>query len=160
MMANYATPPIIVVADDDPVILCQLISCLEQERYQVLEATDGNQALELYRCYHPDLMLLNADLPGVSGLASCRLIRFLQAAVVQKAQATLSPETEYAPAFIAQVMAFPILLTLPDADADLVRLAFAAGASGYLPKPLDMSALRQQLRACFTRGQVLDLERA
>jgi DNA-binding response OmpR family regulator len=160
MVANYATPPIIVVDDDDPFILSQLISSLEQARYQVLEATDGNQALDLYRCYHPDLMLLNADLPGISGLACCRFIRFLRAAAVQVAQAKLPSRPEHQLAFTTQVMIFPIVLTLPYGDPDLARLALAAGASGYVPKPLDMPALQQQLKACFTRAQALDLNTA
>src|SRR4051812_49776687 len=59
--------PVILIADDDPEILTMLGIRLSKKGYQVLEAVDGNQTINLARKHHPDLVLLDGMMPGKNG---------------------------------------------------------------------------------------------
>ncbi len=50
-------PSLILVIDDDLVIRFQLRQALTQQGYQILEATDGKDGLDLFTRYHPDIIL-------------------------------------------------------------------------------------------------------
>ena len=67
--------PLILIADDDPVVHESLGLYLGSEGYEHQSAYDGQQALELFESLHPDLMVLDLMMPKVSGLDVCRQIR-------------------------------------------------------------------------------------
>jgi DNA-binding response OmpR family regulator len=67
--------PVILIADDDPEILTMLGIRLSKKGYQVLEAVDGNQTLNLAHKHHPDLVLLDVMMPGKNGWEVAKELR-------------------------------------------------------------------------------------
>ena len=67
--------PKILVTDDDSNMLCLETILLEEEGYEVLEATTGKACLEVVRACRPDLVLLDVMLPDASGLDVCGQIK-------------------------------------------------------------------------------------
>ena len=67
--------PVILIADDDPEIMTMLGIRLSKKGYQVLEAVDGNQTLNLARKHHPDLVLLDVMMPGKNGWEVAKELR-------------------------------------------------------------------------------------
>ena len=65
----------ILVADDDVEILGLVTRHLKSYDVTLLEASDGEQALELTRQHKPDLVILDVMMPGMSGWEVCRAIR-------------------------------------------------------------------------------------
>ncbi len=65
----------ILVVDDEPDALAQIASILEDNGATTLQATDGDQAIELARKEKPDLMTLDLSMPGKSGVEVFVIIR-------------------------------------------------------------------------------------
>ncbi|HUJ31409.1 MAG TPA: response regulator, partial [Candidatus Acidoferrum sp.] len=65
----------ILVVDDEPQIRRVLRTTLTSQGYAANEAKSGDEALELIRTERPDLILLDVNMPGRSGLETCREIR-------------------------------------------------------------------------------------
>jgi two-component system alkaline phosphatase synthesis response regulator PhoP len=66
---------LILVVDDEPQLVRVLRSYLEQSGFRVLAASRGDEALQAFRTRHPDLVVLDLNLPGVDGLDVAREIR-------------------------------------------------------------------------------------
>ena len=66
----------ILVTDDSPTILEILKTVLAEEGYEVIAATDGQQALDLARAENPDLIILDLMLPKIDGYKVCRILKF------------------------------------------------------------------------------------
>ena len=69
------TPKKLLVADDEPNIVISLEYLMKREGYDVLVATDGNQALETIRREQPALVLLDVMMPGKTGFEVCQAVR-------------------------------------------------------------------------------------
>jgi DNA-binding response OmpR family regulator len=67
--------PVILIADDDPEILTMLGIRLAKKGYEVLEAVDGVQTLNLAYKHHPDLVLLDVMMPGKNGWEVAKELR-------------------------------------------------------------------------------------
>ena len=65
----------ILVVDDEPDALEQIASILEDNGAAVIRATDGDEAIELARKEKPDLMTLDLNMPGVSGVDVFVIVR-------------------------------------------------------------------------------------
>lgn len=65
----------ILVADDEPAMRQNLIELLSDEGYSILEAADGQAAFALTVQHHPDIVLLDINLPQMDGLAALRSIK-------------------------------------------------------------------------------------
>jgi DNA-binding response OmpR family regulator len=116
----------ILVVDDEPTLVATLTYNLERENFQVYTASDGEQALDVTRNSHPDLIVLDLMLPGVSGLEVCRILR---------------KETRV-----------PILmLTAKDSEVDKV-VGLELGADDYVTKPFGMQELMARVRALIRRA--------
>ena len=98
---------------------------------RILTATDGESAVPLARQEHPTLILLDMDLPGIDGLAVCRMLR---------------AESDQHLRDIPILMLSGIMLE----EADLVE-AFSAGATDYLTKPFKPTLLRSRVHAWLSR---------
>jgi two-component system KDP operon response regulator KdpE len=116
----------ILVVDDDPQIRRVLKVTLSGQGFEVDDAKNGDVALEKLRDTRFDLVLLDINMPGMSGLELCRTIR-------------LSSELAV------------IMLTVRDDEADTVE-ALDAGADDYVTKPFKPSELSARIRAALRRA--------
>lgn len=66
---------VILIADDDPLILSLLRDILRPVGYQVVEAANGNQALNQLRQRKVDLIIADLMMPGMDGLELIRIVR-------------------------------------------------------------------------------------
>jgi DNA-binding response OmpR family regulator len=123
-MTNVKT---ILVVDDEPTLVATLKYNLERESFRVLEAADGEAALEAARTGRPDLIVLDLMLPGLSGLEVCRILR----------KETRVPI---------------IMLTAKDAEVDKV-VGLETGADDYVTKPFGMPELMARVRALLRRAE-------
>ncbi|MDB4778264.1 response regulator [bacterium] len=108
----------ILITEDD---VCQM-EILEfrfsQQGFQVIKAQTGQQAMELAAQHLPDAILMDVDLPDMSGMELCRKLT--------DADATAD---------------IPIVILSGSTDQDIVRQARSAGSSFFLHKPFDPTAL-------------------
>jgi DNA-binding response OmpR family regulator len=65
----------VLVVDDDAMVREVVLSYLRAEKYDVSEASDGEEALALFAHQLPDLVVLDVMLPGIDGLEVCRRMR-------------------------------------------------------------------------------------
>jgi diguanylate cyclase (GGDEF)-like protein len=126
-----ADNPILIV-DDNPVIVKLLGAMLTQAGYQVVLAASGDRALALLETLLPDLILLDIDMPGISGIETCRIIKE-------------TPRTADIPV---------IFITASDNRHDVVA-GFSAGAQDYIIKPSTreelLARVRTHLALCKTQ---------
>lgn len=119
----------ILIVDDNPVNMKLIRILLAGEGYEIRTAGDANEALAVLREFHPGLILMDVQLPGIDGL---ELTRRLKAA----------PATRD----------IPILgLTAYAMKGDEERI-LAAGCDGYIPKPIDTRTLPQFIRNYLQRA--------
>lgn len=116
----------ILIVDDDPEIRRVLRVILEREKYLYAEASSGESALQKFREFQPDLVLLDLNLPGLGGLDTCRAIRTLSAAPI-------------------------ILLTVRDDETVKVQ-ALDAGGDDCVTKPFKQEELLARIRAALRRA--------
>lgn len=115
----------ILAVDDEPQIRRVLRTTLSAQGYTILEAKSGEEALETIRRERVDLVLLDVNLPGISGLETCREIRSSSDVPI-------------------------IMLTVRNAEADKVQ-ALDAGADDYVVKPFGSDELMARIRAALRR---------
>jgi two-component system, OmpR family, KDP operon response regulator KdpE len=115
----------VLVVDDDPQIRRVMRTTLEAKGHEVIEAGSGEQALELAGSEKLELILLDFNLPGRTGVETCREIRSVSTAPV-------------------------IMLTVRDASQDKIE-ALDAGACDYITKPFAMGELLARIRAVLRR---------
>jgi DNA-binding response OmpR family regulator len=120
--------PVVLVADDDPDILKLVAFRLERAGYDVVQATDGEEALRVVTELEPDLAVLDVMMPKLTGYDVTRRIREADA-------------TKRMPV---------ILLTARVQEADVAR-GFEAGADDYLKKPFSPQELRARVQAILGR---------
>jgi DNA-binding response OmpR family regulator len=116
-----------LIIDDDEEILDLLSYGLGRDGYEVMGATNGVQGLRRCRTYQPDIILLDINLPRMSGFEVCRRIRATSATPI-------------------------IVLSGRLGDADVVR-ALRLGADDYLSKPFSQRQLRARMEAVLRRSK-------
>jgi two-component system KDP operon response regulator KdpE len=116
----------ILVVDDDPQIRRVLKVTLAGQGFEVDAAKNGDEALERLREGRPDLVLLDINMPGMSGLDLCREVRKTSEVAI-------------------------IMLTVRDDEADTVE-ALDAGADDYVTKPFTPPELLARIRAALRRS--------
>lgn len=120
----------ILVVEDEPDIRKLVLYNLAQERFRVLEAEDGEQALKIVQRDKPHLVVLDLMLPGLSGIELCKILR---------------DRTDTA--------SLPILmLTAKAGETDRV-LGLEMGADDYLTKPFSPRELVARVRAILRRAE-------
>jgi two-component system KDP operon response regulator KdpE len=115
----------ILVVDDEPQIRRIMRTTLTGAGYEIDDAKTGEEALEKVRAFRPDLVLLDMNMPGMGGLAACRVLR--------------------SDADVAIIM-----LTVRNAEADKVE-ALDAGADDFVTKPFSTPELLARIRAALRR---------
>ena len=116
----------LLVVEDEPNLREPLVYLLEKEGYQVIEAENGNDAVDSFRKNSPDLILLDLMLPGMSGNEVCRSIRL-------ESQVPI------------------IMITAKDTEIDKV-VGLEIGADDYVTKPYSTRELLARMKAVLRRG--------
>jgi DNA-binding response OmpR family regulator len=115
----------ILVVDDDPLILKFVTVNLEARNYQIFQAIDGEQALEVFKGNPIDLILLDIMMPKINGHEVCRLIRKTSAVPI-------------------------IMLSGLDGPQDKAS-CLDSGADDYLTKPFSLRVLFARIEAVLRR---------
>lgn len=116
----------VLVVEDEQSLREPLVYLLEKEGYEVLDASDGNAAIDLFRSSNPDIVLLDLMMPGMSGNEVCRMIR----------------QTSNVPV---------IMLTAKDSEIDKV-VGLEIGADDYVTKPYSTRELLARMKAVLRRN--------
>jgi response regulator NasT len=118
----------VVIAEDEAIIRLDLKEILLDEGYDVVGETGrGDEAVDLVRAHHPDLVILDVKMPGSDGLAAARAIRDLELKVA-------------------------VLILTAFSQRNLIDEAREAGVAAYLVKPFQrielMPAIDQAVARC------------
>jgi two-component system, OmpR family, KDP operon response regulator KdpE len=116
----------ILIVDDEPQIRRVLRTTLSTNGYEVIEAKDGQEAIEMVVTEHPELVLLDVNMPGMSGLEACSRIRL---------------------SFDGPI----IMVTVRNTERDKIA-ALDAGADDYVVKPFAIGELLARIRAALRRS--------
>jgi two-component system cell cycle response regulator DivK len=113
----------VLIADDNRAGRDLIRAILKPIRCDIIEATHGQEALDLVRQERPDLVLLDIDMPGLDGLTVVKIIR---------------QDAAYSGLPVVAVTAFAM-------EGDREK-AIAAGFTAYFTKPVRAAVLRQQVQ--------------
>jgi DNA-binding response OmpR family regulator len=119
----------IVVADDDADIRRLVTFVLRRRGYEVVEATDGDEALTAIRRERPDLAVLDVMMPGLTG-----------------------PEVTHALATDPGLATTPVILLSAKGQASEVAAGLASGARAYLVKPFAPRELAASVEGLLAAG--------
>jgi len=126
-----------ILVVDDAMENIQILHAALQDEHEVLFAMDGPRALEIARSQHPDLILLDAVMPGMDGYAVCK-------------ELFASPDTSDIPV---------IFVTALKSPEDETR-ALGAGAADFISKPVNAAVVRARVRTQLTVKRQRDALRA
>jgi len=121
----------ILLVDDEDAVQKLLTYPLEHEGFRVLQARDGEEALERFAAEHVDLVVLDLMLPKLDGLEVCRRLR---------ARSTVPI----------------IMLTARDDELDKV-IGLELGADDYITKPFSIREFRSRVRALLRRASIASM---
>ncbi len=125
-------PARILVVDDEPAILTSIKRYLSSHSFDVAATNNGSEALLLVQEWHPDLVLTDAEMPGLDGHTLCRVLRKEGAA-----------------------RAIPIIIMSGSriAEKDVLD-GLQGGADDYITKPFSMAVLAARIQTVLRRYQV------
>lgn len=118
------------MVEDDKAVIQTVTTWLKHEHYTVEVAEDGGEGLALLRSYKYDAIILDWQLPTMSGIELCKDMR-------RRGDLT------------------PVIMLTSKSDLDDKELGLDAGADDYLTKPFHMRELSARLRALTRRGNKL-----
>ena len=118
----------VLIADDEPDIRELLQYNLAAEGFEVVQARNGNEALDLARKFKPDLILLDVMMPGKTGIEVCQLLR---------------TQNEFGNTLI-------IMLTALNDDGSVIK-GLETGADDYIGKPVSPKVLISRIKALIRR---------
>ncbi len=122
--------PAILVVDDTPDTVRLLTAALEAAGMDVLVALDGAAALQVASRATPDLVLMDALMPGLDGFETCRRLKALSG-----------------------FDAVPVIFMTGMSEVEDSLRGFAAGAADYVTKPLILDAMLARINAHLTNAR-------
>lgn len=128
---------VVLVVDDTPDTLSLVTDALEDAGMTVLVATDGPTALERVALVSPDVILLDAIMPGMDGFETCAALRRTPGAAL-----------------------VPIIFMTGLSDTEHVVKGFDAGGVDYVTKPIDPGALIARIRTHIANARRMTSARA
>ncbi len=120
----------VLLIDDDPIIRHLARGLLTPAGYVVREAADGPEGIRAARLEHPDIILLDLQLPSLDGYAVCTQLK-------------ADPATQN----------IPIIVLTASTDRSLHGQITRAGAAACIPKPFRREALLSTLALCVNQGK-------
>jgi DNA-binding response OmpR family regulator len=115
--------PLVLVADDDEDILLLVTTRLKRDGFEIVQASNGDQALAVVRERRPALAVLDIGMPGLDGVEVLEQIRADD-----------------------ELRAMKVLLLTAKAQESDVRRGFDAGADAYVKKPFSPADLSARVR--------------
>jgi diguanylate cyclase (GGDEF)-like protein len=123
--------PLILIGDDDRTIRSQLSKIMATEGYDVSEASNGGECLELFNTSNPDVVLIDGVMPKINGFECCdRIVK-------------LYPNNRT-----------PIIMISSLQDEESIERAFSVGAADYMMKPIDPIVLKQRIRRLLEQARL------
>ena len=116
----------ILIAEDDPLTLDALASCMEAEGFETLRAANGREALSLWSAHRPQLLCLDIMMPEVNGYEVCRQVRAANDVV-------------------------PILFVSAKNEERDVVAGLDLGADDFIRKPFTRQEVMARIRAALRR---------
>lgn len=120
----------VVCIEDNATNMLLVSRIVEVEGHDLLQAEDGHSAIELLNSCDPDIILLDINIPGISGLDLARMIRQSK-----------------------RLASVPVIATTANVLVGDKERCLEAGCDDYLPKPLDIRKLREMLRYYLENGR-------
>jgi diguanylate cyclase (GGDEF)-like protein/PAS domain S-box-containing protein len=114
---------VVLVADDEATTRLMTRASLESAGFSVVEAADGEEALAAFAKSSPDLVILDVQMPGMDGISVCRELR-------------ARPDGLHV----------PIVMATGLDDIKSIDAAYAAGATDFVPKPVNWALLPHRMR--------------
>lgn len=124
----------VLVVDDSLVIQRLVQARLRNDGFEVVLCGDGKDALDVAKNCHPDVILLDVDMPGLNGYDTCKVLKS-------------DPQTSFIPI---------IFLTSHTKIDDKVK-GLDLGAIDYVAKPFDPIELRARVRSAYRTKYLMDL---
>ena len=113
----------VLIADDDSATRYIISSTLTHEGFHVMEARNGQEAIETFRAFPVDVILMDVEMPGTDGYEACTVIR----------SDKLGQDV-------------PIIMVTGNDDSDSVDRAYRLGATDFISKPINWSLIGHRLR--------------
>lgn len=123
MNSEETIPELILVVDDDAFMRQLIHDALQEAGFEVIEAISGEAALVQFQARNPAAVLLDVNLPGKDGFATCRALRQL-------------PGGEHV----------PILMVTASDDPEHIHRTFETGATDFIAKPVEPTVLGYRVR--------------
>lgn len=115
----------VLIVDDEPQIRRVMRTALTSHGFEPYEARTGEEALDVFREFNPDVILLDMNMPGMGGMDACKALREVSEVAI-------------------------IVLSVRDSEKDKIA-ALDAGADDYLTKPFGVNELMARIRAHIRR---------
>ena len=131
MIENNQSKDLVLVVDDSPESLGMINDALDSAGLTVLVALEGSQALSIANSITPDVILMDALMPGMDGFETCELI---------KAQRHLAH--------------IPIIFMTGLSDTESIVKGFNAGGIDYIQKPVNGDELIARMKAHLTNARM------
>lgn len=125
--------PLILVADDEPTNRSLLRDALELSGYDVIEASNGREAVELYGKRRPDLCVLDVRMPRMDGFQATAAIRALPAGG-----------------------SVPIMILTAFDDLESISRAYESGASDFSTKPFSLLVFTNRVQYMLRARRAMD----
>ncbi|GGC47517.1 response regulator transcription factor [Chelatococcus reniformis] len=136
-MSDAAARPVVLVVDDSAETLSMLTSALEGTGAMVLVAREGAEALKIAERITPDIILLDAVMPGLDGFQTCRELKRI---------AALAP--------------VPVIFMTGLSETEHILRGLEAGGVDYVTKPLVIDELLARMRVHLANARLSKSARA
>ena len=113
----------ILVVDDSRTALFMVTTILRKERYELVTACDGEQALVMAAAERPDLILMDVIMPRKTGFEACRELKRRE-----------------------DTRAIPVILVTTRGEGENVEAGFQSGCNDYVTKPINALELLTKVR--------------
>ena len=113
----------ILVVDDSRTALFMVTTILRKERYELVTACDGEQALVMAAAERPDLILMDVIMPRKTGFEACRELKRRE-----------------------DTRAIPVILVTTRGEGENVEAGFQSGCNDYVTKPINAQELLTKVR--------------
>lgn len=127
---SFKEKPLALVVDDDLSLRLSMCSALKKAGFDIVEAENGFQAIDLFKSNWPDLILLDVIMPEMDGFETCEAIRKLKGG-------------EYS----------QILMVTGLDDTESIERAFKAGANDFVTKPINWVMLGHRGKYMLRAGR-------